>query len=858
MRPSILPGGQWVRRSRSRLGRSRLAVYGATATLAAGLAGYGLSGAAAGTGTHGAAPPPPVMAGGAVSYNAATGSTQRAATPATSAQTDVTLITGDQARLSTAPDGQQIVSPLPSAGPAATHGSSGFVQFTSAGQHYLVPDEAAAYLSAGTLDPRLFDVSYLATAKFGGAVPVRVGYTSRAVPSLPGLRVRKAATGTATGTLTSAAALRFGRLLASDRAAGGRLPGITRISLAPPSSAPPLPAAPAVPAASGAGQQGASPAGAGPGYHTLTLKFVAPDGTKGTALGLLQNVGDSNLMPGDEQALSLGEGGIIFAEANGVYRLSVPDGTYSAEFSIITPDAGTFRGYDAALATNPQFTVDKDTTITLNAAATVPYHVTLSGITAPPVQTDQLNLVRGSAAGPAANTSGLGSVLMDLISVSGDGYTGSQLSATPTATVTTGTFGFEPSAWLGDTPLGGAEPDSTYALEFPSNGAIPSSLDYTVFRQDLTAYHQNLYDNPLGSCGNADTPAVFVFQPAVGAVTTWQYQATGGGARTDYWYDANPRLDLWQPAILPADCNTVGGWSIALDDAPRTIHPGQAVTETWNKAPLTAPSAAAPTFAGVFGGSGNVGSPSSTLCSACRQGDGAFVSIVPFGDSDPAHYSDPGDSLVAQQPTAAEFFQNGKKVIVPGCSYHLGGGVAGCSLALTDLELPLLHQPARYQLDWSYQDWTYDTATTTTVDWGFRSAPDPSAGRLPAQELCPPVTSQGCSYLPLLYIGYNLALNYAGQAQAGQSFPVTFTVAHQQGETPPAGVSATVSASFDNGQTWTTPQAAASLGGNRFAAAIQQPPLAQTSGFVSLRVTARDSAGDSVTETLIKAYGLTG
>ncbi len=70
-------------------------------------------------------------------------------------------------------------------------------------------------------------------------------------------------------------------------------------------------------------------------------------------------------------------------------------------------------------------------------------------------------------------------------------------------------------------------------------------------------------------------------------------------------------------------------------------------------------------------------------------------------------------------------------------------------------------------------------------------------------------------------------------------------------------MTASVSASFDDGKTWSTPVDAKALGGGRFSAAISQPPLSQTSGFASLRVTARDGAGNSVTQTIIKAYGLT-
>jgi hypothetical protein len=835
--------------------RSRLMVCAAMVTLAAGLAGYTVSGAAAGTGAPAAASS--AAAGGAAAFNAATGTTVRAQQQQPP-QTQVTLLTGDRAELATAPDGQQTVSPGPAAGSHAAWGSPGFARFTWGGDQYLVPDEAAPYLASGVLDPRLFDVSYLAQAKFGSAVPVQVSYTGSAVPSLPGLHVRHAAGGVATGTLADAQALSLGRLLAGEQASAlarhtppGQLPGISRISLAPPSSAPPLPAPPTAAVGGQPAAPAASAAQHGLAYHTLTLKFTAPDGSAATAIGFVQNVNDSHLAPGGTQDGSSGQGpGVIFTEAQGTYRVTVPDGTYSAEFSIITPHSGTILGFDAALVANPQFTVKTDTTVTLNAHTAVPYHVTLSGVTAPPVQTGEIGFERASTTGPAGGTGGTaspGTIAMALLSVSGDGYTGSRLSASPTGAVTKGGLGFQATAWLGANPFGGAEPKPTYILYFPSQGRIPASLSYTVAKADLTAYHENLYANPLGTCGHSDSPTVSVYQPAAGAVTGWQYAVPPAGSRTDYWYDADPRLDEWQPALISADCTTPAP-NIELQDAPRQIRQGGQVSETWSKAPLAAPQAVAP--ADPF-----ASNPLTTLCSVCRQGDGAFVSIPPYGDSNPAHNS---FTNAQSLPSAVQFYQDGKLAIVPGCSYNLQtGALAGCQFAPYDLELPLLPRAASYRLDWAYQGWSSDTVATTTVDWTFRSAPDPGARKLPGHEQCPPITSQGCSYLPLLFIGYDLALNHDGQAPAGQSFPVTFTVTHQQGEAPPSGLSATVSASFDNGKTWTTPQAASSAGGGKFTATIKQPALSGTSKFVSLRMTARDGAGDAVTETLIRAYGLT-
>jgi hypothetical protein len=867
MRPHILPN---LARGWPRLRGRRLAAACAAMTVLLGLTGYGIAAAAASSGPASTTKLPASAASGpgvAAGYNAAAGTTVPGQ-PQLPPQSLVTLPTADRVVLDTAPDGQQTANPEPSAGTPA--GSSGFVRFTWDGDQYLVPDDAAAYLASGVLDPRLFDVSYLASLgkAASSGLPVQVTYTGTGVPSLPGLDITSASGGTATATLLTAQAAQFGSLLASQQAAAlashsapGHLPGITRIALAQPDGGPALPPSPVVP-----GQSAASagrPGQPGLPYKTLTLNFTAPDGSAGTAIGLLQNLADSNLSPGDQQPSGVaGEPGIILAQAQGSYSLTVPAGTYSAEFSIITPESGSLTGYSGALVSDPQFSVTSDTTVTLDARTAVPYHVTLGGVTAPPVQTDVLTVERSSATGPATPANGIQlelSGIMGLISISGDGYTGSQLSASPTAAVTTGTFGFQATTLLGATlPFGSPpEPDSTYLLNFAYSGQVPSSLSFTVPRAALTAYRQQLYANPLGTCGNSDLMTDYIYNSA-GDVQEWQYLVPPTGSRTDYWYDSNPQLDAWQPQAALAVCGTAQ--RIFMTDAPRQIRHGGQVAESWGKAPTTAPPPAAPSydFTPGMGESGlDPTTPLLTLCPVCRQDDNAFVTLSPYGDSDPAHYYSYGP-WGDTSPDIVTLYRNGTPVDTSSgpCQNLTTGAVPTCGMTPTGLELPLLGPAASYQLDVSYPDWPGNTTATTTVEWTFQSAPDPAAGKLPGNELCAPDPTRGCAYLPLLFIDYDLALNDAGQAPAGQPFPVTFTVTHQQGEAPPPGVSATVSASFDNGTTWTTPQAATSLGRARFTTTIQQPALADTSGFVSLRVTARDSNGSSVTETLIEAYGL--
>ncbi|MCP9950703.1 hypothetical protein LUX33_21385 [Actinomadura madurae] len=121
---------------------------------------------------------------------------------------------------------------------------------------------------------------------------------------------------------------------------------------------------------------------------------------------------------------------------------------------------------------------------------------------------------------------------------------------------------------------------------------------------------------------------------------------------------------------------------------------------------------------------------------------------------------------------------------------------------------------------------------------------------------CTPDEGRPCSLLPLLFVRYDLALDDGSRAKAGSPYEIAFTVAHQQGAPAPEGVTATVEASYDDGESWSEPVTATAGDGGRFTAAVTHPPLGDTDGTVSLRVRARDSAGNTVDQTIIRAYGL--
>jgi hypothetical protein len=832
-----------------RLPGPRFRVAGVALALAAGLTVTAVSSAAA-SGTPQAAGQgaPPVAA--SANLAGATGSGLTAAAPPAAsppaADTTVMLPTGGRARAASTGNGSVQATPIPT-GPADAAPST-FVRFTWDGDQYVIPDEAVPYVPS-TLDPRLFDVSYLARAHLGtpgsAGIPVRITYTTATAASLPGVRLGRRTGDTASATITTAQAAGLGNLLAAQwhaartgrsRVPVGELPGIRSITLAPPPGAPPLPASPA--------QASARPAAAGGlPYYALHLRVINLDGQPGEFCGFVQDVGNASLF---EQLI----GSVHHDPAVGSETLSVPEGTYSLMITVVTPDpSGT--GFDSALVIKPQVTVDSNTSVTLDARTAVPYQVSISTPVSASLQTDDVGLSRTSITGGGTNTwAGFTSLAMDLYSQSpnpGLKDYADRLLVTPTTAVTKGSFLFDASTALSNTAVEGSSPqgrDPVYLLDFPHPGSVPSSLTYKVPVKDLTTMHEDLYGSAPCTSQGMEVGAES-YLPLPGGV--WEPNVLGevqvpAGSRTDYLYSGDPGYELWE-----AFSGCVASGPPEIQDVIRQIGPGQQFTVVWNKGPNVPPPAAPPyaNFENDPAGPRYTGDPRLTVCAACRQDDNGVVNLMPYGDSDPAHFTYLPDSH-SLASSLVLFYRDGTLAFD---SEHLSDFIP------FGFYLPLLSQTATYQLDWAVASAPGASGTVDT-DWTFRSGPDDPAARLPATEICAPDATQSCSLLPLLFLTYNLPLNYRDQAVAGSPEPIDFAVTGQQNAPLPAGVSATVSASFDGGKTWTTPQPATSLGGDHFSTTISQPALADTDGHVSLRVTATDGSGDAVTQTISDAYWL--
>ncbi|MCA2211288.1 S8 family serine peptidase [Jidongwangia harbinensis] len=147
---------------------------------------------------------------------------------------------------------------------------------------------------------------------------------------------------------------------------------------------------------------------------------------------------------------------------------------------------------------------------------------------------------------------------------------------------------------------------------------------------------------------------------------------------------------------------------------------------------------------------------------------------------------------------------------------------------------------ATYRLETEATQSVFDTSTRVTGSWTFAS----------------PGATSPVVYLPIMTVRADPEVDEQIRAPGGRTvqFPVTVQQTApdpQHPDAPPAEVTGlTVDASFDDGTTWQPLRLTRT--GDRWFATLRHP----ASGFVSLRARATDAAGNSVDQTIIRAYGL--
>lgn len=148
---------------------------------------------------------------------------------------------------------------------------------------------------------------------------------------------------------------------------------------------------------------------------------------------------------------------------------------------------------------------------------------------------------------------------------------------------------------------------------------------------------------------------------------------------------------------------------------------------------------------------------------------------------------------------------------------------------LTEYTVPAEDTTYKLTVDNSRDPAVYPVSTRVRAEWTFRSAKTPD---------------DDFTALPLSTVRYSPDLTLASTAKAGKRFEVPFTVEGAAAGQRPAKLAFQVS--YDEGKTW---QPAKSVGGTHLS--LKHPA---TAGSVSLRAELTDRAGNTLTQTIERAY----
>ncbi|MFF3606707.1 hypothetical protein [Streptomyces sp. NPDC002463] len=176
--------------------------------------------------------------------------------------------------------------------------------------------------------------------------------------------------------------------------------------------------------------------------------------------------------------------------------------------------------------------------------------------------------------------------------------------------------------------------------------------------------------------------------------------------------------------------------------------------------------------------------------------------------------------------------------------------LAGCKSGdLVSYDLPA--KSSRYTFETKTDDsktvWEYTSAGATKTDAPKQS---PCMGDVLG------TNKAACRPEPLIFLRYDLGLALDNTVKAGEQHEIIVTGYYQPRLTePPRVTSLKAETTFDGGRTW-HPAATRATGKNTFTTTVGNPRRDQAAQGVGLRISATDSQGNTVRQTIPTAYTL--
>jgi len=709
-------------------------------------------------------------------------------------------------------DGVRVLArPVPGGGLAisllsAHAGSYGIIGLKLGRLTAAIPADAVPYLGRG-LDLSLFEPGALQRAEAGGRLPVRVRFGGGR-PMLPGVTITSSGGGSAQGYLTASSARIFGAALArqfradhgrASYGADGLFGGGVSISVA----------GAAVPA-----RRAAVPARTleHPGFpmHTVTVtgKDLSRRADNGDIVWLF-NAGNVANFGDPFEAMNF--------FYHGTAKFSVPAGYYWA-----IGDFLNFNGNSASerLAFLPQFKVARNTTVRVGeraASSEITFITPRKAVN----QGVSFQVVRGGLHRTSNSFTWIDQ--------------GLSLWVSPTTRKpTVGTLRSFASEQLTSRAKARGTPFA-YNLDYAGpDGIIPAQQHYVVNPASLATVNEHYFQD-VRTTGTWDAFGG-VAQQLQGLIFSQLLPLKLPGQQIQY-FSAGPAM-AWNNSYTEFSPANDFPWGGQGDDSLRVLPAGHQLTVEWNRYPLHPQPYVSP---GGFGARLFVLIPS-----AVRAGNTLYLSTTPFSDNQPEHI---GAGFAAGPGATAsgsyEIDQNGHRIA------H-GNAVNG----IPAVRLSSKPSVIRFALN-AARTGTFPLSTASQTVWTWRSGHQRQV-KLPAAWLCGVVVVRQqyklvrtCAVQPMMTLNYQVqGLAQNGTVPAGAQV-IDLSVGHIQLAKDFAITRATAQVSYNDGQSWLK-VSVAPLGGSRFRIAFTAPAGVDP----TLRVTVTDSAGGSIRETILRAYGV--
>jgi hypothetical protein len=345
-----------------------------------------------------------------------------------------------------------------------------------------------------------------------------------------------------------------------------------------------------------------------------------------------------------------------------------------------------------------------------------------------------------------------------------------------------------------------------YDLVLAEPGRVPADLHYT--KQDLalatvdSEFHGHM--SPLSARDERDG-----FVPGIDVALGFGRRVTRATQRTDY---LNTSGVTWRHVAAQEVDLGLGGQG-TMNGLSRTYRAGEHAKEVWFPA-LTRPALPDTTANYAYGDPVN------------RAHDAIRVAIPQYADGAAGQYG----WLDYRSDRAQLTLRRANTVVGQTTLPYAQFTVPTCG-AQYQLTLDVTRDRFTDGPVW----WTTSTATSTT--WTFRSSPP--KGNDPV-------------VLPLLQIGYDINTDLTNTVRADRPYPLVLHPGYQPGAKGGGRIQVQVEVSYDDGKTW---RRVSTRGAKDVTAMVPAAPPSAT--FATIRVTARDSDGNQIEQTITRAWKVT-